>query len=303
MPGQGSRNITVADLKPDHVGPSLDAVIDEINQAERELPEREKNNRRLSDEFETSKRKWEAAEATEKALSRKGVELMTALQQLDKEKKEHKVAHAKAKEEFESSRRTSSESQNDLDIRTKRLASAKRAKRTLTTGRNEIANLQEKIHETGKRWLTKDVTRAGNEALNHYDDLRAEGRINDSVLKEYQAEISEAKKVMGDALWDLMLVQQDADDNNQTVTILKRDLLVKYLKYRNLTRNHPQCNETLKSLCSAKEKEDENARQVATATEICDQIMCELDCIEETTSVELIFTQEAKNVAEGIIWN
>ena len=42
MPGQGSRNITVADLKPDHVGPLLDAVIDEINQAKRELPERER---------------------------------------------------------------------------------------------------------------------------------------------------------------------------------------------------------------------------------------------------------------------
>ena len=32
MPGQGSRHITVADLKADHVGPSLDAVIDEIDQ-------------------------------------------------------------------------------------------------------------------------------------------------------------------------------------------------------------------------------------------------------------------------------
>ena len=47
MPGQGSRNITVADLKADHVGPSLDAVIDEINQAERELPEKERNNKKV----------------------------------------------------------------------------------------------------------------------------------------------------------------------------------------------------------------------------------------------------------------
>ena len=108
---------------------------------------------------------------------------------------------------------------------------------------------------------------------------------------------------MGDALWDLMLIQKEADDNDQTVTILKRSLLVKYLWYRNLTSDHPQCNETLKSLCSATEKEEENTRQVATATEICDQILIKQDCVEETTDVELKFSQEAKDVAEGIIWN
>ena len=59
MPGQGSRHITVADLKADHVGPSLSAVIDRINQAERELPEKERNNKRLSNEFAASKRKWD----------------------------------------------------------------------------------------------------------------------------------------------------------------------------------------------------------------------------------------------------
>ena len=57
MPGQGSRHITVADLKADHVGPSLGAVIDKINQAERVLPEKERNNERLSNEFASSKRK------------------------------------------------------------------------------------------------------------------------------------------------------------------------------------------------------------------------------------------------------
>ena len=119
----------------------------------------------------------------------------------------------------------------------------------------------------------------------------------------YQAEVLEAKKVMGDALWDLMLIQKEADDNNQTVTILKRSLLVKYLWYRNLTSDHPQCNETLKSLRSAKEKESNNTRQVAIATEICDQILIKLDCVEETTDVELRFLQEAKEVAEGLIWN
>ena len=52
-----------------------------------------------------------------------------------------------------------------------------------------------------------------------------------------------------------------------------------------------------------KEKEEENTRQVATATYICNQIMCELDCVEDTTTVELKFLQEVKNVAKGIIWN
>ena len=107
---------------------------------------------------------------------------------------------------------------------------------------------------------------------------------------------------MGDALWDLMLIQMEADDNDETVTILKSSLLIKYLWYRNLTSDHPQCNETLKLPRSAK-KENDNTRQVATATEICDQIFIELDCVEETTDVELRFSQEAKDVAEGLIWN
>ena len=184
MPGQGSRHIIVADLKPDHVGPSLDAVIDEINQAERELPEKERNNKRLSDEFTTSKRKWDLGEATGKALARKGVKLIAELQKLNKEKKKHKEAQAKVKEEFESFRRKSSESQKDFDIWTKKLTSAKKAKRTLTTGREEIANLQATIHASGKEWLAKDVTRAGKKALNHFNDLRAEGRIDDIELKE-----------------------------------------------------------------------------------------------------------------------
>ena len=303
MPGQGSRHITVADLKADHVGPSLDAVIDEINQAERELPEKERNNKRLSDEFATSKRKWDLAEATGNELTRKGVKLMAELQKLNKEKKEHEEAQAKLKEEFENSRRESIESQEEVDTWTRRLTSAKKAKRTLTRGRNEIANLQATISASGKDWMAKDVIQAGNKALSHFDDLKAEGRIDDIVLKEYQAEVLEAKKVMGDALWDLMLIQMEADDNDETVTILKSSLLIKYLWYRNLTSDHPQCNETLKSLRSATEKEEENTRQVATATYICNQIMCELDCVEDTTTVELKFLQEAKNVAEGIIWN
>ena len=79
MPGQGSRHITVADLKTDHVGPSLDAVIDEINQAQRELPEKERTNEKLSDALATTKRKWDLAEETGNELTRKGIKLMAEL--------------------------------------------------------------------------------------------------------------------------------------------------------------------------------------------------------------------------------
>ena len=150
MPGQGSRHITVADLKADRVGPSLDAVIDEINQVERELPEKESNNERLSNKFAKSKRKWDSAAATGDELTKRGIKLMTELQQLNKEKKKHEEAQAKLKEEFENSRRESIESQKDVDIWTKKLTSAKKAKRTLTRGRNEIANLQATISLSGK---------------------------------------------------------------------------------------------------------------------------------------------------------
>ena len=157
MPGQGSRHITVADLKADHVGPSLGAVIDKINQAERVLPEKERNNERLSNEFATSKRKWDLAAATGDELTKRGIKLMAELQQLNKEKRKHEEAQAKVKEEFENSRRESIESQKDVDIWTKELTSAKKAKRILTTGRDKIANLQATISASGKDWLAKDV--------------------------------------------------------------------------------------------------------------------------------------------------
>ena len=39
------------------------------------------------------------------------------------------------------------------------------------------------------------------------------------------------------------------------------------------------------------------------ATDVCNRFMCKLDCIEDTTNEELKFSQEAKNMAKGIIWN
>ena len=72
--------------------------------------------------------------------------------------------------------------------------------------------------------------------------------IDDTKLEEYETEVLQAKKVMGNALWEFMLIQKEADKNGQTVTIVKKSLIVKYLWNRGLTSNHPQCNQTLKSL-------------------------------------------------------
>ena len=100
MPGQGSRHITVADLKTDHIGPSLDAVIDEINQAQKELPEKERTNKNSLDALAASKRKLDLSEETGNKLEKRGIQLMTDLQKVNKEKKKNEEAKAKVQEEF-----------------------------------------------------------------------------------------------------------------------------------------------------------------------------------------------------------
>ena len=130
MPGQASRHIIVADLKTDHVGPSLDAVIDEINQAQKELPEKERTNKKSLDALAATKRKLDLSEETGNELKKRGIKLMTELQKVNKEKKEHEEAQAKVKEEFDSARRKSSDSQKEVDIWTRELDSAQKAKRT-----------------------------------------------------------------------------------------------------------------------------------------------------------------------------
>ena len=70
MPGQASRHIIVADLKTDHIGPLLDAVIDDINQAQRELPEKERTNKNSPDALAVSKRKLDLSEETGNKLKR-----------------------------------------------------------------------------------------------------------------------------------------------------------------------------------------------------------------------------------------
>ena len=49
MVGQASKHLTVADLKTDHVGPLLKEAIDEINHVQKELPEKERVNKEMSD--------------------------------------------------------------------------------------------------------------------------------------------------------------------------------------------------------------------------------------------------------------
>ena len=303
MPGQGSRRITIADLKTDHVGPLLDAVIDNINQAQRELPEKERTNKKSSDALAATKRKLDLTEETGNELKKRGIKLMTKLQKVNKEEKKNEEAQAKVQEEFDHARCKSSDSQEDVDHLTRKLSSAQKAQQTLKTERAEIAELQAAINASGREWMAKDVTWVGNKVLNHFDDKKQEGMIDDTKLKEYETEVMKAKKVMGNALWELMLIQIEGDKNPQPVTVLKESLNFKYLWNWRLTSNHPQRRRTLNSLCSATRNEEEHTRQVETATYVCNLIMCKLDCIEDTTTEILQFLQQAKDVAKGIIWN
>ena len=85
--------------------------------------------------------------------------------------------------------------------------------------------------------------------------------------------------------------------------MLKNSLNTKYLWKQGLSDNHLKCKQKRKSLCSATKIGDEHSRQVETATYVCNLIMCELDCIEDTTTEILQFLHQAKDVAKDIIWN
>ena len=170
MPGQGSRHITVADLKTDHVGPLLKALINKINQAQRELPEKERTNKKSLDALTATKWKLELTEETRNELKKRGIKLMTELQKVNKEKKKNEEAQTKVQEEFDCAKRKSSDSQEDVDHLTQKLSSAQKAQQTLKTGRAEITELQAAINASGKEWMAKDVTWAGDKVLNHLDD-------------------------------------------------------------------------------------------------------------------------------------
>ena len=83
---------------------------------------------------------------------------------------------------------------------TRKLNSAQKAKQTLTSGRTQIAELQAAANGSGKEWMAEDVIWAGDKVLNHFDDLKAERRIDNVKFNEYKTEVTKAKKVMGNAL-------------------------------------------------------------------------------------------------------
>ena len=89
MVGQASKHITVADLKTDLVRPSLQEAIDEINHAQRELPEKEQVNKQFLDALTLTKRKLELVEEDGNNLKKRGIQLMTALQKVNEEKRKN----------------------------------------------------------------------------------------------------------------------------------------------------------------------------------------------------------------------
>ena len=154
-----------------------------------------------------------------------------------------------------------------------------------------------------KEWVESDVIQAGDKVLTHIDDQKEEAMIDNTKANEYKTEVMKAKKVMGNALWELMLIIMEGDKNEQPATVLENSLNTKYLWKQGLSDNHLKCKQKRKLLCSATKIGEEHSWQVETATYICNLIMCELDCIEDITTKFLQFLQQAKDVAKGIIWN
>ena len=140
MVGQASKHIAVADLKTDHVGPLLKVAIEEINHVQGESPEKERTNKEFQDALASTKRKLELVEEDGNNLKKRGIQLMTALQKINKEKKRNEEAQNKVQAEFNRAKRKSTDSQEEVDHLNKKLNSAQKAKQTLTSGRMQIAN-------------------------------------------------------------------------------------------------------------------------------------------------------------------
>ena len=128
MVGQVSKHITVADLKTDHVGPLLKAAIEEINHVQGELSEKERTNKEFLDALASTKRKLELVEEDGNDLKKEGIQLMTALQKVNEEKRKNEEAQEKVRDEFNCAKRKSSGSQEDVDHLTRKLNSAQKAK-------------------------------------------------------------------------------------------------------------------------------------------------------------------------------
>ena len=124
MVGQASKHITVADLKTDLVRPSLQEAIDEINHAQRELPEKEQVNKEFLDALTLTTQELNSVEEDGNTLKKKGMKLMTALQKINEEKKKNEEAQNKMRAEFNCAKRKSTDNQEEVDHLNKKLNSA-----------------------------------------------------------------------------------------------------------------------------------------------------------------------------------
>ena len=100
----------------------------------------------------------ELAEEEGNNLKKKGIKLMTTLQEVNKEKRKNDEAQDKVQADLDTARRRSTGSQEDVNHLTKKLNSAQKAKRTLTSGRMQIVEPQAEANVSGKEWMTSDVT-------------------------------------------------------------------------------------------------------------------------------------------------
>lgn len=95
---------------------------------------------------------------------------MTTLQKVNEEKRKNEEVQDEVQAEFNCAKRKSTDSQEEVNHLTKKLNSAQRAKRTLTSGRLQIAELQAAANALGKEWMTSDVTQIVDKVLNHIND-------------------------------------------------------------------------------------------------------------------------------------
>ena len=99
--------------------------------------------------------------------------------------------------------------------------------------------------------MAEDAIWAGDKVFNHFDDQKEEGMIDDIKENEYKTEVMKVKVVMGNSLWELMLIIMEGDKNKQPATVLKNNLNIKYLWEQELLDNQLKRKIKRKTLCSA----------------------------------------------------
>ena len=127
MVGQASKHLTVADLKTDHVGPSLKEAINEIKHLQEELPEKEKVNEEYAAALKSETLKLNTVKENRDTLTKKGIKLMTALQTNKDRKKKNEEAQNEVQAEFDQPKRKSTGSKEEIDHLNKKLNSAQKA--------------------------------------------------------------------------------------------------------------------------------------------------------------------------------